>query len=258
MNIEQLYQEKIASAHNRNLSFNLSLEEFKHLYALRNTERCAYTNKTFVLSKGTSHEHYPTLERINADQPYSLENLVWVTHIANQVKNIVVDQGKPFKPTTIEQENLVKSLTKLFNSPEVLVERQKPYLAIKTNIAKENIRLANEAKERNRQLQEVEVAKMYSEWGSTIVSSGGKLLVTFSDYKRKLQRTKCQLTGEVLPEAFSMRSMWVKDKSLPVTKDNIICTTKIIQESLDTFEVKSKLCGKEAAKVFSGVVKSWK
>jgi len=256
MSIKEYYNHKKELAAKRNLAWNFSLEEFEHFYKLRSTENCAYTNKKFVFNKSSNHNYYPTIERINSEMPYSLENCVWVTKVANDIKNVIIDRGESLVANTVEEENLVKSLTKLFNSPEVLSDRQKPYLDIKSNIAKENIRLANEARERKKRLEEVNVTKMFSEWGELIVDSGGRLDVRFSDYKRTLLRKKCQLTGNSLPESLSDRSVWVKDKTKPVSKDNIVCTTKIVQESLDLFEAKSKMNINEIAQVFKGVVKS--
>jgi hypothetical protein len=79
--------------------------------------------------------------------------------------------------------------------------------------------------------------------------------LSFSQYKKTLLRSKCQITGDKLPEDVTERSVWVKDKTKPVCKDNIICTTKTLANSLDKFEAESKMSFIEMKKVFKGLVK---
>lgn len=253
--IKELYEQKKASAEKRFIKWELSLEEFTHLYALRNTETCAYSGLPFNLTDATSDE-YPSIERIDDLGTYSLSNVLLVSRRANLLKDRYIDKGVSQKGLPEKDLRLIHRIEKLMGNKDALAEKQIPYLDIKTSLQKENLEKSKLFKEKMLRLQEVEVAEMYSKFGRTIVDHCGKEMpLSFSQFKRSILRKTCELTNEVLPEKLSERSLWVRDKNLPVDRSNIVTTTKNIQESLDMFEVNSKMNHSQIVKIFKGVVK---
>lgn len=63
--LRRMYNNKKASCVDRLIPFTLTFKEWEALYRLRNTLRCAYTDKEFNFNT-TSGDNYPTLERINS------------------------------------------------------------------------------------------------------------------------------------------------------------------------------------------------
>ena len=255
MTFQEFYQQKKSQAEKRNLDFNFTEIEFKHFYDLKNKVKCFYSDQEFV--HVTNDNKSPTMERIDEHLPYSLDNCVWVTKETNNMKQTFIENEK--SPSILNQDNKRKltRIKKLLNSPNTLQKKKEEYLLpIRERIKQENLEATRLRKELERQSKEVELAGMYNEFGKLCLDNNVKMPLRFSDYKRTLTRVNCQITGEPLPEKLSERSIWVMDKTLPVSKDNILCTTKDIQNGLDMFEVNSKLSGiRNISKVFKGVVK---
>lgn len=251
----EFYEYKKNAAAKRNLDFNFTEIEFKHFYELRNKVNCFYSDKPFNHEK--NHDHSPTMERINEHLPYSLDNCVWVTKEVNNLKQVYIENNGPYTKASAEDIRKVTRIKKLLNSPDTLLKKKEEYLLpVRKRIQQENLEAAQLRQELTRQQQEVELAGMFNSFGKMCLDANVKMPLRFSDYKRTLTRTKCQITGEVLPQKLSERAIWVKDKTLPVTKDNILCTTINIQNGLDSFEANSKITGIEnIAQVFKGVVK---
>lgn len=86
--IEQLYHSKISSCNSRRIPFFLTFEQFSKLIL---TEKCAYTGVQLTVKpygpKFLQSQTDVTLERIDCDKGYTVENTIAVCYAANNAKS---------------------------------------------------------------------------------------------------------------------------------------------------------------------------
>ena len=93
---------------------------------------------------------------------------------------------------------------------------------------------------------ELVIASSYANLGKFIeVQCASEFKLTYSQFKTLITRKKCMLTQKELPASLNERRLWVVDKTLPVSKNNVLVTTKELQTTLDTMMVSAKLSLKD-------------
>ena len=123
--LQRMYNNKKASCVDRLIPFELTFKEWEALYRLRNTVRCAYTDKEFNY-KDSTNDNYPTLERICATKPYEKGNICFVTRLANELKEMY-DSGKSLKGIGDHRINMIQRIRKVVENPQQLAVMLKPY-----------------------------------------------------------------------------------------------------------------------------------
>jgi len=231
----------------RLIPFEFTLDQWFDFHKLLYSGiHCAYTNCEFVFEKG--HDHYPTIERLSDTQGYSVYNCVWVTSRANKIKD-EVSKGKSSIEFSSGLQNFAKRIEKIVENKELIKIIQEPY----TFLFKEKSDLINENRTHN---NEIEIAKRYSMFGK-YVENRCKLefSLTYTGFKRLTLRKKCMLTHRPLPENIDNKGYYILDKSKPVNKDNILVTSKNLQESMDKLSSENNLTYKELCLLYKNITK---
>ena len=263
------YKTKMLNAKNRNIEFLLTEEEYNLLYSIGRSSqgRCAYTNQKFLTTR-PEHPQYPTIERMDPNGPYSLENCVIVTTEANRAKNYI-DSGSFPSDTNQHLNNLcnrLRTMTEDSNWKQTIWDAQvKPQLYKLKNKPVQTTKIKQEEQEMsqtqtnnfiaNKNIdfnQDLEYAYNYAKLGKTLNAAGVIFELSFNEYKSFMQKKTCQLTGKAFEEN-DIKSLYFKDKSLPACKANCLVTTKTIQEALDTMLVSVKLNKSELNKLFKNL-----
>lgn len=261
------YKTKMLNAKNRNIEFLLTEEEYNLLYSIGRSSqgRCAYTNQKFLTTR-PEHPQYPTIERMDPEGPYSLENCVMVTLEANQIKN-TLDTG--CLPKTEHAKNIYNRLRVMTEDPnwkQIIWDAQvKPQLYKLKNKPVQTTKIKQEEQEMsqtqtssfiaNKNIdfnQDLEYAYNYAKLGKALNAVGVVFELGFNEYKYFMQKKTCQLTGKAFEEN-DTKSLYFKDKSLPACKANCLVTTKTIQEAVDTMLVSVKLNKSELNKLFKNL-----
>ena len=242
------YEQKKKSCEDRMIGFNFTKEQWSELNRLKGVVSCAYSNVKFVKTK--DHMHSASLERLFDDRPYSPENCVWVTKVANELKSRYIENGLPETGLTGKDYEILKRIKRILESTDNIAAIQEPYKHLfndKTESEKpKEMTTENKASSsydyNNTQNPELAVAKLYASFGAFVEQRcNGEFEITYAQFKSIITRKRCMLTLRELPENLFERGFWVKDKSLPVTKNNLLVTTKELQTALDNMCVSANL-----------------
>ena len=232
------YQQKKASCVKRMIDFNFTEQQWEDFHKLRDQVSCAYTNVGFVLNSGTTHKHYPTIERIFDDRDYSPENCIWVTREANNLKADYIENGKSINKLHPHLVAYVKRIRRIIENVDNIKEIQKPY---KHLFKKETTVVEDKVKN-----PELVIAISYANLGRFIEEKcNSEFCLTYNQFKTMITKKKCMLTQKELPASLDERRLWVVDEALAVSKDNVIVTTRELQTALDTMMVSAKLSLKD-------------
>ncbi len=232
------YEQQKASCAKRMIGFTFTKQQWEEFHKLRDKVACAYTNNSFVLDCGTTHLKYPTVERIFDDRDYSPDNCIWVTKEANELKAIYIENGKSTDKLDPHSTAYVKRIKRIIESVDNIKEIQLPY----KHLFQEEKKVVEE-KVTN---PELVIASSYANLGKFVEGQcSSEFQLTYSQFKTLISRKKCMLTQKELPVSLNERRLWVVDKTLPVSKDNVLVTTKELQAALDTMTVSAKLSLKD-------------
>lgn len=250
---KEAFERKLKSCKERAIDFDFTLEEFDIFLKLKNQVTCAYSNQSFV--DRPNHPNSPTIERIDNRKSYNKYNCVWVTKKNNEYKATYIEKGKSMRDVGDIIINSVHRVNKILNNPKTFDEMMKPYLkAYETlsvqsqeNIEKDNNKIAQD--KRKKAKVEREVAKSYYQFSSQLAEMGIPLEMTIPEYRRKLLIKICRLTGRELPKDLNERTLFIVDKTLPITTHNVKTTTKEVQKALDTFITSAKIESKTMIKI---------
>lgn len=251
--LESMYYTKQERCKERFISFEYSMDEWKGLYRLLEDDlfTCAYTNTSFINNdpkKGFS------LERIDDKKGYSIENTVFVTLEANNLKCLYIENNGDRSKLDMTRNGFVTRIERIVGSVEHINEIQLPY---KHLFPKKSDVLMKEKSITNITYinKEIEFAKYYFETGSVIESVGAEWNITYNEFKHHVSRKKCMLTGRKINLSEGNIGLFIPDKTAPIDKGNLIVTTKEIQEALDTLMVSAKMSFEELQKLCKCIVK---
>lgn len=239
------YEQKKKSCAERMIGFNFTKDQWNAMNTLKGKVSGAYSNVKFVKEK--DHKHSASLERIFDDKPYSPENCLWVTKLANELKARYIENGLPEKGLSDKEYETLKRIKRILESTDNIKTIQEPYKHLFTE-QKEPTPMPTEKKapscyDYNKTInKELAVAKLFAGFGAFVEQKcDSEFNLTFSQFKMLITRKRCMLTLRDLPEDLFARGFWVKDKTRPVDKDNLLITTKELQTSLDNMCVNANL-----------------
>lgn len=236
------YEQKKKSCEKRMIPFLFTREEWDSFHKLKHKVKCAYTNAEFV----HKHEHSrsPSLERIDENKGYSVYNCVWICQYANELKSQHIENNIKEDNLTNKELETLRRVRRIIGSPENIKAIQEPYkhLFTQPTTGEEPKKMTTSYDYSKTVNQELNVAKLFSSFGCYVEQTcQGEFNITFSQFKMLLKRKRCMLTLRELPEDLFARGFFVKDKTKPVTKDNLFVTTKELQSSLDNLCVNANL-----------------
>lgn len=247
------YEHKKKQAEARLIPFEFTLEEYKVLLRLKwHLGKCAYTNQKF--HDGGGHKHTPTLERIDENKPYCKENTVWCTAQSNLLKNNHLELSKPMTNLTPDEISIVHRIKKVLSTElgydkimqpykeayKQLEQKQKDSHSERMKeLEEQSIKLEQQAAEKAAQEQyeqrfknEQELAKHYLLMVEEFAKLDLLYELTIKEHRDQIRRTSCAISGEKFKEG-ETKWVWVKDKTKPITKNNLVVCKKEVQQSLD-------------------------
>lgn len=205
---------------------------------------CAYSNQEFIFRD--HHSQSPSIERIDDNLPYQVDNCVWVNHFSNGIKDHLSRGGNPESLSTQMQVGLARRIQRIIDSQEALKEIRKPYEHLYNNLPEERATDMTKSNKEQHTNTEIDIANQYADFGSFVEQQcEAQFNLTFTEFKRVIQRKKCGLTGRDM----EYPALFVVNKTLPVDKGNIIVCDKTLQDALDTMIVSAKLSTKELKKL---------
>lgn len=250
------------SALKRSIKCTLTLEELTYIFT-ENKGLCDYTGDELSLYETEDNkDSVVSLERIDEHKDYCLGNVLLVRRDVNRLKSFVLETKSNYNPknklTTDIKETLNKICEVLFN-PVKLQQVQSKYLKFKGEAMQDKTTktLPESASEPLQQELKVNpdvyLSKDYFALGE-LVGTVSDFELSFAQYKTKMKKVKCGLTGKKFTEEDTKALFWV-DKTKGFDNNNIIITTKVIAEALDTFMATSKLSLTELKKLCKVIIK---
>ena len=245
--IEDHYNTKKKCATDRGIDWNFTMDEFKAFWSLRNTQRCFYTNSNFKLVKNTgvgTPDLYPTIERIDQSMPYGKPNCIWVTLQSNKCKARFIEQGESTKGQAPRVLKMINKIKKVLNNKQQLAESMVAYWDVYADVKVKNSVLIKQQNAEKKLLEskeaeakkwedELSFAKHYISIVEELSQVGVELQITLGTLKKSLGRcNKCQVSGEVFTN-IEDKWLFIINKSLPVTSDNVKVTTRNVRNAMD-------------------------
>lgn len=271
--IEAKYQDKMAGCYRRKIPLKFTKDEFvKFCKYLDKDPTCAYTGVTLVKTK--DHNHQATIERIDSEKPYILDNCVWASKESNQLKGRFDARNNAVKASFSKEElSILESVLKS-NVEEKL---QSIYKFVKgettvTTESKEKNEILGSREENNNSNCEVKNATTETQSNTYEVNADVELaqtyatfaehcrhhvdfLLSFNEYKKLMSKKSCQLSCIKFDEEHK-KSLFVIDKTKVVDVKNLLVVDLRLRHQLDTFISKVKMDQKALKKVFSNLSNS--
>lgn len=243
--LEKKYKSKKQNCVKSGTEITLTKEEFLHMFNTHNGV-CDYTGLPTTMDDPASPS-YLTLERISASQGYLIGNVCLIRSDANALKGLVIDHAEDdTRKCSFKDRSLLLKIVETLYNPVKMDDIRKKYGHPIQNITQQTVE-KNMTKVSD--LDTTETATVNPE-----VAVAGKFLhfnefvtdklylefaITFSQFKTLLGRRVCQLTKREL--SLKTSSLFVIDKTLPVTRDNVLVVETKVRNHLDTFLNKSEL-----------------
>lgn len=243
------YANKVRNTKERGIEFNLTERQYISFLMSRHTMKCMYTNRPFVMDKGSNHPDYPELDRVDPNRPYELGNVVFVGRYVHGLKTKYVELERSIKGLSQKDAQIYRTICKTLEMRSVLEERMQPLYEITEKL---EMHEAKEAEQREKEQQEKQnqeildqeerrramyksqhdIAAAYSKFFMMFDRLQITFELTIKEFRDKFRRTTCSVTG-VEFDSYEDKWVWVIDLTLPVTASNIVVCKKEASESLD-------------------------
>ncbi|AUR89127.1 coil containing protein [Vibrio phage 1.121.O._10N.286.46.C4] len=249
-----MYNMKKESAEKRAIHFGLTLGQFTELYKARSEVKCFYTDVNLDLT-ATNLRNYPSMDRICNTKGYEVGNVVWCSTEVNKLKGEIIEtQTRSLKNCAPNEIKIVARINKILADARVMEHRLKAYDCIfhraeakvlheqserMKGLEEQRIKLEKEKAEKAAQEEleakfrsQQELAAHYNKTFMMFDKLGVLMMITLKDFRDIMRVTKCKISGEEFKSSFD-KKMFVVDKTLPITKDNVWIVTEKSQQAID-------------------------
>lgn len=261
--LRKKYNSKQQRAAERGLEFTLTFSQYEAMYNKSNL-RCDYTG--MVMSLNQSADNYISLERLDSTKGYVPDNVCLIRKDVNKLKGVTTDLAeKGVKGNNKVDSILLHKMCQTVYNPvkiqQIKDKYKKLFDSVATNIDTttndETLTQGDDTPMTTETVQyvnpELYFTRAYHDFGSQVESFGGEFKMTYSEFKRLVDRKTCQLTKRPV-EASSVR-MWVVDKSTPVCKTNVMAVDIKVCAGLETFMLSSGLSLTELRNMCKNLIK---
>ena len=236
------YQRHKAKAKLRGIEHTITREQWDILEKIKNdrSTRCAYTEIPFIFKE--NHKHQASLERLDDRLGYCYGNVVWVTIEVNRIKDRYFDKKTHNIEDVVDDctRGIINKLNKItkqehweqtiwnkqigaylrenvWNKPsEDVIMKEETIGNNAVNISTNTTTSSDEnGSDCNRCVDEHEdlaFSRNYIKMTKVFIAIGVKFDVSFSDYKKMMQRKVCQLTGNKFVDS-DQKHLYVIDKT---------------------------------------------
>lgn len=215
---------------NRNVRWELSFEEYKTL--ITKADKCDYTGAPFSLNDIRSHK---SIERVDKKLPYRKDNCCMVLRHVNCLKDSIeegyegslrIEDSETVEKIkqTLRYKTRLELASKYF--PEVLhSDKEDSSIEEKIILKSEDVNV-----EQSNNHTDVEVAQAYIEFAK----ENEDFMVSFSLFKRKFIKTKCELSGKTFDKKnhYLHKIITKKDYEAPFTDDNVTVICRVFDNML--------------------------
>lgn len=265
--IKKRFKSKRQDCNKRNLEFEFTYEDFyKFCRYLDEHPICAYTGEK--LTSVSDRKNSASIERVDGSKGYSIENCVWTTTRANQLKGVWDARSKMVSASFTKPQLVL--MDKIFQA-DIKSELNNIYKFVKeveykmTTTATNNVETKeqnqiSDAKDQNENSnciniysvnEDVNLAVSYAQFAEHC-HQHVDFLLSFNEYKKLMSRKKCQLTMQNFDEEHK-RSLFVIDKTQPVVVSNLLTVDLKLRHNLDSFIGKTKLNNKQLKRIFKNL-----
>lgn len=241
---------KKTDAEERGIPFEFTRKSFKYLWRTCDGT-CDYTG--MALTSETGFPNTATLERIDPRGAYAPSNVCIVRSDCNLLKSYCLEDKCTSSNITItkEQKTLIKKMCDtLYNKDKMeslkrkyLLQEEtkvgedstlfyKPYI-ISEEVAPEAPQIATEDTTETFYDSEVAFAQHYITLATELKQCNQQLRISLGEMKKKFRSNKCALTGEKF-SCLEDKYIFVLDLTAPITKSNIVLTTKTARDAMYT------------------------
>lgn len=290
-NLRKKYKRKKHNAKKRGIKFTLTWEQYL-LFGkkLLGNGVCDYTLIPFSMKieeSGHANPYYPSLERIDDDGDYSVDNCCVVGCRCNALKDLLVDK---MIPTQIKgkddchilqqmllhmSEERMECLREEYTMDKFLLQHQvidgrleeimkreeetnqmledydDVFKSHMSSIADEDVSENTDHCEREDSLPEdVKIAKDYAFYCSVFYDAGMIVDLTFSQFKSAYCRKVCALTGEKLE---GTKPILISDWNKGFTKGNFMVVSPTMEKAMTDLMKTTRMSMTELADVFKRV-----
>lgn len=268
-------KEKIKSAYKRGIDCTLNDRDMIVLYD-RNPGFCEYTGLAF----GDDPDFRPSIERIDSTQGYVRGNICLVSTLANSLKNSLLDQKDAsqftltkdkrallgrmdraltseyleklkykYHPSNPRPKDLMETIDYLTSIP--LEESFIPSYIDRVTVVK--TKTGTKIMTPETQNTELRVASYLVALSKTAVQLETPFELSFAELKVVFKRKRCAFSRELL-ENNDHKFILIKDKTLPLSKDNITMVHERFATVLEEFSGKMGLSLEQLTKNFKSFI----
>ncbi|BAV80999.1 anti-sigma factor [Vibrio phage RYC] len=261
----EMFERKKKDSEDRGLTFDFSFSEYRALIKNRPNLKCFYTDQSFEMSQQGIHgdDNYPSMERIDENKGYTKGNVVFVRTKVNKLKARYIENGQSRKGISEVDIRILRTIEKVMANPALMIKRMEPYCDLyeKANEVDEQLtarKAQEEAKEERRLQQEEEqklkeetearqskfkdqrfLAETYIRLASEFSGAGVVMELTMKEIRDLMRRTTCSITGVEFDDD-NDKVLFVKDKTLPITKDNVALCHIEARKGMDHLQAMGK------------------
>jgi hypothetical protein len=262
--VEQLvkkYQIKAHNAKEKGIEFALTEAQYVLMYQ-KCSGLCDYTG--MKMGNVSTNGNYVSLERVVNTEGYTPSNICLIRQDVNALKGYTFDavaKGVEVNlPSKMSGSILVKMCDTLYNPIKMQAIKDKYTKLFATlnpvcnNAPIELVQQPEVTETMQPTITNLELlyTKMYYTFGTQIEQLGVEYELTYAEYKRMITRKYCQLTDRLItPDS---ATVWVVNKSLGVTKDNVLVLDSKVGEGLDVFMVNGGLSLLELKKLCKNLI----